>query len=239
MILLLALAIAPGIAISIFIYFLDKYDKEPLSLLVKSFLLGCLCTVFPLLLQLLAVNNGIKLDPSNTWQTFSYSFIIIGFSEEFAKFGILLIYPFRKKAFNEPYDGIVYSVMIGMGFATAENVAYVLEFGARTAVVRMFLSIPAHACFAIIMGYFIGLAKFVNKEKSLLLAQGIIWPVLLHGGFDFFLLLDKGAYLLIGSLFILFVATRLSIKAVRRHREISTYLHHKNAYNERKDDYIF
>ena len=55
--------------------------------------------------------------------------------------------------------------MIGMGFATLENILYADRFGLQTVMIRAFTAVPAHAIFAIIMGYYIGLAKF-NKKKS-------------------------------------------------------------------------
>ena len=51
---LLALAIAPGIAICIFIYLKDKYNREPLGKLLISFLLGMFAIVPALFLQLLS-----------------------------------------------------------------------------------------------------------------------------------------------------------------------------------------
>ena len=42
---LLALAIAPGIAICLFIYYKDKYNKEPIWMLILAFLLGVLSII--------------------------------------------------------------------------------------------------------------------------------------------------------------------------------------------------
>ena len=145
--LLLALAIAPGVAICLFIYSLNKYGKGSLSSLIISFILGMAGTLPPLLLQTLA--GDVRDDPSRH-SVFSYAwyaFIVVALSEEGSKFLLLRWYAYPKKSFNEPFDGIVYSVMIGMGFATVENIEYVRQFGLETGISRFFLAVPAHASF--------------------------------------------------------------------------------------------
>ena len=57
------------------------------------------------------------------------------------------------------WDGIVYAVMIGMGFATLENIIYASRFGLETTLFRAFTAVPAHGVFAAIMGYYIGVGK--------------------------------------------------------------------------------
>ncbi|RAJ05007.1 RsiW-degrading membrane proteinase PrsW (M82 family) [Chitinophaga skermanii] len=244
MILLLALAIAPGLLISVLIYALDRYDKEPLPLLTRSFTLGVMCTLLPLAIQYSAQKLGVKPDSSNAWHIAAFSFLLIGISEEVTKFLVLRFYAYPKAAFNEPYDGIVYSVLISMGFATAENIVYVSQYGVGTAIARMFLAVPAHAAFAIMMGYFVGLAKFSPRpDRPLLFLQAIAYPVIFHGAYDFFLLLDSGAYLMFGSIAALYIATKFSIKAIKRHREISEYIHeheHKSDHHDQQnDDFIY
>jgi RsiW-degrading membrane proteinase PrsW (M82 family) len=83
----------------------------------------------------------------------------VALSEELSKFLVVRYFCYPQKRFDEPLDGIVYSVMVSMGFATIENVNYVFTHGYSTAFVRMFLSVPAHATFGVVMGYFIGKAK--------------------------------------------------------------------------------
>ena len=58
----------------------------------------------------------------------NFSYAVVGFSEEASKFLGLRFYSYRQKSFDEPLDGIVYSVMVSMGFATLENVMYVMKY---------------------------------------------------------------------------------------------------------------
>ncbi|NSL88023.1 PrsW family glutamic-type intramembrane protease [Chitinophaga solisilvae] len=218
---LLALAIAPGLAICLFIYALDKYDREPVGLLLKCFILGMLCVVLPLVLQALALVFGLQETNARLIDTAIFAYGVVGLSEELAKFLVLRLYAYRKKEFNEPLDGIVYAVMIGMGFATLENIAYVSRYGFGTGVARMFLSVPAHATFAILMGYYAGLAKFIPAQRNSLMLRSLLIAVFFHGTFDFFLFTGNNILVLGASVITLIIAARLSIKAIRKDVAIS------------------
>jgi len=216
--LLLALAIAPGLAIIFFIYYKDKYEKEPLSLLVKCFFLGVLAIIPAVIIELCFDLSAHK----EMWIVAIYAFAIVGLSEESSKWVFLRFYAYRKKDFNEPFDGIVYAVMISMGFATAENVLYVLQGGWSVGLLRMFSAVPAHACFAIIMGYFVGLAKFRNN-RALLLFLGLMSATVLHGFYDFFLLQNDYDLLKLMALVSLILAIILSFRAIKFNRELSPF----------------
>jgi protease PrsW len=229
--LLFALAIAPGLAIILYIYHKDSYDREPKKYLLVSFLLGMLATLPAIAIQLAAkaVFGNISSDADVSYYAF-FAFIIVGCSEEVSKFAMVKWYAYPKKVFDEPFDGIIYSVMVAMGFATIENIGYVEEHGIATAVLRMFLSVPAHAAFAIIMGYYIGLAKF-NKEKSIFyFSKGLLLAIFFHGAFDFFLFLQDNikvkeyvgqGLLFLGAVVSYYFAIRLSLRSIRLHRELS------------------
>jgi len=225
--LLLALAVAPGIAICLFIYSLNKYGKEQMAYLVLSFVLGMVATLPALLVQTLA--EDVRDQPSRhsilsyVW----YAFIIIALSEEGSKFLVLRFYAYRLKAFTEPFDGVLFSVMIGMGFATVENIEYVSQFGLETGVSRFFLAIPAHASFAVLMGYNVGWAKFRRDRSLWLMCKGLLIAVLFHGSFDFFLFLQQNrsvtqhlsnGILSFGAFATFYIAVRMAMRALRMHR---------------------
>lgn len=218
---LLALAIAPGIAICLFIYFKDKYNKEPFGLLLWLFILG-MFSIIPALIAETALTKPVnRMVGESVFYTALFSYTIVGLSEELSKFLVLRYYAFKRKAFDDPFDGIVYAVMVGMGFATLENIGYVTNYGLGTAITRMFLSVPAHATFAVLMGYHLGLAKFDVARRSRYLVLAVFWPVLFHGTFDFFLFLGKSWLHVIGALLSFVVAVRLSLKLIRRKQKIS------------------
>ena len=229
LIILIALALAPVVAILLFVWFKDKYDKEPFKLLLLGFFLGILSIIPAVLLELL----GNSFFPHFTMiNVFLYSFFVVALSEEGVKFIILREVFYRKPQFNEPFDGIVYSVMISMGFAAAENIMYVLNHGLSVAIMRMFTAVPAHAGFAIIMGYFVGKAKFSTRFKSYYVFLGLFNAMIFHGLYDFFLLQNDYSSLRLLSFVVLLVCLILAFRALNKKRK---HLFVKNSTEENSD----
>ncbi|RNC86395.1 MAG: protease PrsW [Winogradskyella sp.] len=220
---LLLLAVAPVLAIITYIYVQDKYEKEPIGLLVKSFLLGAFISILIVLILYVFTGNLIPLtDKFSIWQQFVQAFIVVALAEEFSKYIIVRYYAQPKKDFNEPYDGIVYAVMVSMGFACTENIMYVLEGGFSTAILRAFTAVPAHATFGILMGYYMGKAKFSNNKAKLNLT-GLLLATIFHGAYDFFLFINFIPGISIGAFISLIVGIVLSRKAIKNHQRDSKF----------------
>ena len=218
---LLALAVAPGIAICIFIYFKDRYNKEPIGLLIMSFILGMLSIIPAIIIQLAFGTSADKLGGTSMASVALFAYGVVALSEEGSKFLVLRLYAYPKKAFDDPFDGIIYSVMVGMGFATLENIGYVMQHGIGTGITRMFLSVPAHATFAVLMGYHAGLAKFHPAKSSYYFLLAIVWPVIFHGTFDFFLFLGNTLWHFAGAIVSFIIAILLSRRAIRKKQALS------------------
>jgi RsiW-degrading membrane proteinase PrsW (M82 family) len=222
---LLALAIAPGIAICLFIYFKDKYNREPLGLLILSFFMGALSIIPAVIIQIALTKPVEQIMGEGICYTAVFSYLIVALGEEGSKFLSLRFVPFRRKAFDDPFDGIIYAVIVSMGFATVENIMYVTSHGIGTGILRMFLSVPAHATFGVLMGYHLGLAKFVPQSRRKYMFLAIFWPVIFHGTFDFFLFLPQndwnGWLFFAGAVISFIVALRLSLKLIRRKQDMS------------------
>jgi protease PrsW len=221
--LLILLAILPGIAISFWIYHQDKYEKEPTSLLVSCFAWGCLSTLPAILAQ---VYFKSWENPESLLQTGFYSFFIIALTEELSKFFFLRFRAYTNDNFNEPFDGIVYAVMIGMGFATLENILYVFNTeggGFTLGLGRAFTAVPAHAAFAVMMGSYVGLAKFIPEKREAYLISGVVSAIFFHGLYDFFLLQKSYQGLAIVSIVILSIAISLARKLIRMGQESSPF----------------
>jgi RsiW-degrading membrane proteinase PrsW (M82 family) len=226
----IAIAIAPGIAICLFIFYKDIYNREPKLNLFVSFFLGC-AAIFPAIIFEQRYNY---LNDGTVKGVAIFTYAIVAFSEEFSKFLGLRLYSYRLKSFDEPLDGIVYSIMIGMGFATLENLLYVLQYaaigqGLVVGLKRMFLSVPAHATFAVVMGYFAGMAKLDSKKGFWLLLAGLLSAIFFHGTFDFFLFANDSpwgrqtadGWLAGGALISFIVSLILCRKLIRHHQNIS------------------
>jgi len=218
-VLLIALAIAPCAALVVFIYFRDKYEREPWKLLLVSFLLGVL-SIAPAMVQELLFQKV----PFINDHVFISAFVGVAFVEEFWKLFFLLLIPFRRKSFNEPFDGIVYAVLVSMGFATVENILYVVQGGWGVGVLRVFTAVPAHCMFAVVMGYFVGLAKFTKGSKVGYILLGFVLAGIFHGTYDYCLFEKNYEGVWIGAFLSLIVGLILSLRAIKLHRKRSLQL---------------
>ena len=220
---LFLLAIAPVTIVILYIYFKDKFEKEPISFLFKNFLLGATLSI--LITAILGV-TAAKLIPLTNGQSilqqFLKAFFVVALVEEFSKYLIVRYFAQSNKEFNEPFDGIVYAVMVSMGFAALENVLYVFQYGVATGITRAFTAVPAHATFGILMGYFMGKAKF-SKNKSKLNLLGLLLATLFHGAYDFFLFIDFIPGISIGAFVSLIIGIVLSKKAIKKHQLSSQF----------------
>ncbi len=220
---LLALALAPGIAIALYIFYKDQHEREPTRLLIKSFLYGIGSVIVTLAISYSILGETMVFGARTLWDYVVDAFLVVALVEEFSKFIFVrwLLYP--NKNFNEPFDGIVYCVMVSMGFATLENVLYVMEGGIGVAMLRMFTAVPAHATFAVIMGFFVGEAKFLQRNRTLYLIIGILAATIAHGFYDLFLFLQYPTGIWVGAFVSLFIALWLSRKAIKIHQEASPF----------------
>lgn len=183
---LIILALAPVLIIAGYIYFRDKYEKEPIKLLLFALLAGGL-TVIPILFVerfLAGFTNSFPGLLSAAWN----AFVVAAFSEELFKYLALFLLIWKSPEFNEKFDGIVYAVFISLGFAAVENVLYVIQGGISTGLMRAVTAVPAHAIFGVTMGFYFGMAKFYAKQQKTLKFKALAYPILLHGIYDFIIM---------------------------------------------------
>lgn len=183
-------AVTPGIALAIIIYLIDRYDREPVGVLLKTFIGGAIIVIPTVFLE--SILSGFNLFGGFLGVAFT-SFIVAGFSEEFFKRMVVMRVAYNHVAFDEKLDGIIYCVIASLGFATIENIMYVVFRFPDVETVglyRAFLSVPAHMLFGITMGYYLSLAKFCDNpsKKREYYSKSLFSPMILHGIFNFILL---------------------------------------------------
>ncbi|MCM3566766.1 glutamic-type intramembrane protease PrsW [Neobacillus mesonae] len=179
---ILSAGIAPGLALLSYFYLKDEYEPEPVSLVLRTFLYGALL-VFPIMFiqHVFETENLVKSDLFD-------AFFSTGFLEEFFKWFLLFYAIYQHVEFDEPFDGIVYGVAVSLGFATVENIFYLVANGVEHAMSRALLPVSSHALFGVIMGFYLGKAKFTEGSKIKWLLLSLILPFVLHGFYDFILL---------------------------------------------------
>ena len=181
---IVAAAAAPGFALLTYLYLKDRYETEPVKIVLRMFICGAL-SVFPLMVLQRALILAFGEN------TFVFSFIYSAGMEELIKFAILYLLIYRHIAFDEPYDGIVYAAAVSLGYATLENIVYALTSYTTFSqiMLRALLPVSGHALFAVVMGYYMGRAKFSGdpRKTKLLLLMSLSMPILYHGIFDYIL----------------------------------------------------
>lgn len=218
---LLALALAPGACIILYIRLKDKYEKEPVRLLIKAFGLGLASVLITLIISW-PLDALVPIEEHDLKAEAVHAFLLVALVEEFSKFIFVRWVFFKNPNFNEPFDGIVYSIMVGMGFATFENILYVSSGGFDTAILRMFTAVPAHGTFAILMGYYIGKEKFEDRKPYLSL-YGLLAATLFHGAYDYCWFISYVPGIWLGAIASLILGVFLSRKAIQIHQEASPF----------------
>ena len=142
-------AFFPAVLIIWLFYYFDK-NKEPLKALIRAFILGIMSTFLVVLLYLIIPTFATSVEEKGTLGVaLSESFLGAGLHEELAKFLVFLFGISTKKYFDEWYDGILYGVIIGTGFAFIENIQYFSFFyeltGFEVLMKRSIYSMPMHA----------------------------------------------------------------------------------------------
>jgi RsiW-degrading membrane proteinase PrsW (M82 family) len=182
--LLVALAVAPGLFWLWYFLKRDRLKPEPASLIRRVFFLGALSGIAAAGLEFAAFSTQIVgMEPSG-YQEAVVAASIVGVIEEAVKFGAVYYGAYRRAEFDEVMDGIVYCVAASMGFATLENLLYVLSGGVGVGVLRAVLSVPGHAFFAALMGYNLGRAKFAGSAAPAWLITGVMLAAFAHAAFD-------------------------------------------------------
>ena len=224
--LLLSITILPSILIVIIFALSDKF-KEPNKEIFLVFISGILITI-PAYLANTFLIEDVYVNYPFISKGLAISFLSAAAVEEGLKFLVLYFVVYRLREFNEPMDAIVYGVCASLGFATLENIFYIFysDFGIEPiylSILRGFTTIPAHAIFGVMMGYFFMRFAFIHKSKSLFLS--FLIPYLLHGFYNYFISINYfviSLALIIVSWFIgikLFLKLRQEQKLKRREYE--------------------
>ena len=182
----LLITIIPSLLILAYFFTSDKF-KEPKSTIAIVFALGILiCLPAGILNNFMFENFGGQ----DNGKDLTHSFLGPAWTEEILKFLVLYAIVLRRSEFNEPMDGIVYGVVVSLGFATYENYDYVFRLAeiwdiapSQLAIWRSYSAVPMHGLNGCIMGFYFGMYAFTAKKKYLL--QSLMLPYLFHGMYNY------------------------------------------------------
>ena len=212
-------AVLPALILIYYIYRRDT-AKEPVPQLIAGFGFGVLSALVAIFFDGVIMGTGLPITgtPTTVIDALSTAFIGAGIPEELAKLLMLWLLLRNNRHFDQYFDGVVYAVSIGMGFAAIENVGYIFNFADQwqsVALMRGITAVPAHFAFAVIMGFFFSLVHIGGRHAQRDRMMVLVAPVLAHGAYDGILMagdtLPDGILSTVFSL--LFIA--LLIKLVR------------------------
>lgn len=209
-------ALAPVAVALWYIFKKDRVKPEPAKWLCKAFGLGVLSAILSLAFSIpIGKVLGMELDAEvypSIFDAFADAFLLAAIPEELTKFIMLWLLLRKNPHFDEKFDGIVYAVCIGMGFAGFENVLYLVDGMSNgswisTGIVRALFTIPGHFLFAVLMGYYYSLYHFGIDRSTKVKAMILVTPILAHGIFDgilFSMRVDEGLATIFTIAFLVF-----------------------------------
>lgn len=195
-------------------FYLRKDSRaEPKSMVLIVFLFGMLVSVPAIFFERYLAFVFEILNFPLIFQIF----LGVAFIEEFLKFLVVRFYVFQSKELDEPIDAIIYMIVSGLGFASAENLFFLLPFELKSfqkifeiSFLRFIGATFLHALSSAILGFYIGLSFFRKKERIKLIAFGIFVATLLHGFYNLFIIYVEKVGILISLILLALAAIVVS-----------------------------
>ena len=178
------LSFIPGFFWLWFYIRLNKVRPSPKRWVALTFLLGMLWSVPAGIINTATLPDDL-LTGTVAMSTFAVSMLlVVGPLEETCKFLAVRLGAYRSSYFTEPVDGLVYSTAAALGFASLENVGYVLQFGPEVLLARGPLTTVAHLVFASLWGYGLSVHQRSDRKRPWFVAATLASAALLHAAFN-------------------------------------------------------
>lgn len=212
------IGLVPIVLICYFVYLRDRAKPEKPKHLLITFLLGAAFAYVAFFLESRIDEYGYQNSTEFLPYTL-YIFLGVALVEELLKLLPVLIFPFQKSFFDEPLDGIVYCVFAAMGFATFETVYYAQFLDWQGILAKATLTIPAHAAFAMITGYYLGRARMQSSRaiRNRFILAGLGWAVLAHGLYDWMIFNPYEEWLTLLAVVVLIACWAFALRLTAKH----------------------
>ena len=138
-------AFAPGLFWLWFFLRKDAYGPAPRQLIAATFVLGCVATIPAAIIEYVVLGESFLEESAGLGGLAAGMLLIVGPVEEACKFAVVRLKAYRSSYFDEPVDGLVYAASASLGFASVENLIYVLELGPEVMILRAPVSTVAHS----------------------------------------------------------------------------------------------
>jgi RsiW-degrading membrane proteinase PrsW (M82 family) len=189
-----SIGFAPGLFWLWRIYLRNHNRPDHKGLVARTFLLGVAVALPVLIAGMLVQGPGASRHASMTVEEAAFkAFVVAGLVEEIGKFLIVRWTMFRSPYFDEPMRGLIYASAVALGFASIENVGYMIGHEPSVIVLRAFTATLGHVFFSSPWGYALGAARRRPEDRRTgLIVVGLAMSVAGHGLYDFFLFCNMG-----------------------------------------------
>ncbi len=177
-------ALAPGIFWLWFFLRGRSYHPNPRRLVAGTFFLGMVAVIPAGLIEFLLAPDIPDSIGASAGTAAGVMFLIVGPVEELSKFFAVRLWAARSLHFDEPLDGLVFAAAASLGFASAENVLYAVQYGPEVMIVRGPLSTMAHVVFGSFWGAALARKQLAPERRDLLIT-GLLFAAAAHGAFNF------------------------------------------------------
>ena len=165
------------------------------------FLLGMAVTPFVVLIQWVLAYFVYEQNLTPFWRDLAIIFFATALIEEYFKYLAVRIAIYKNPEFDEPVDAMIYMIVAALGFAAVENILLVYSFAPfyektgeafSILILRFAGATFLHALASGALGYYLALSFFHAHKKRRLLLEGLALATLLHGFFNYFIIMYKG-----------------------------------------------
>ncbi|OGO05119.1 MAG: hypothetical protein A2Y73_08020 [Chloroflexi bacterium RBG_13_56_8] len=194
-------SVAPTFLYVLVVWWIDRYEKEPLKLLIATFLWGALPAVFVAILLESIGDEAVAVVAGVRNQTFSASFIAPPVEEVAKALSLVAIYYLAREEFDGVLDGIIYGSLVGFGFAATENLLFYLGVWQKGSFMdwggvvlgRAFVFGLNHAMFTSLTGVGLGLTlpQRTGRRRRIFALLGLSAAVAVHFLHNFFLSVES------------------------------------------------
>ncbi|AWV90100.1 PrsW family intramembrane metalloprotease [Bradymonas sediminis] len=189
----LLLGFVPMFAYALFVYWLDRYEKEPKLLLGGVFFWGAFVAGLGACFINTSFGIGLQLaSGSAELASIATTSIVAPVVEELIKaMAVAVVFFLFRKEFDSILDGIIYGSMVGLGFSACENFSYIFQHGylvngwsglAVNAFIRIILLGWLHATFTAFTGIGFAISRLSDNLFVKFIAPfiGLVIAISLH-----------------------------------------------------------
>jgi RsiW-degrading membrane proteinase PrsW (M82 family) len=122
---------ATALLFAYILYWLDRYEKEPLVLLGGVFIWGAVIAAGSAFIINTVLGLGIYVFTNSSFATdFATGTLVAPLVEETLKgLAVLVVFLVFRREFDSVLDGIIYAGVAALGFAATENTYYIYTYG--------------------------------------------------------------------------------------------------------------